>query len=809
MRKQLVIVGAGHAHLTILKNLKEFKNAGHDVTVVSSSSLHYYSGMGPGMLSGIYRPDEIRFNVKKMSQDRGAVFIEDKVVKIHPRKKKMDLHSGQTLSYDVMSVNTGSFVPVEAVDSASDFVIPVKPIENLLSARYKVIEALKKKELRITVVGGGPTGVEVAGNLDRLVRDESGKCRITLVAGTRLLRQFKTGVRNRVQNALARRQVRVIEGARVSAIKNNSVLLTGGSDIESDIVFMAVGVKPSTLFEDSGIPVGQDGGMQVNQYLQSVSYPEIFGGGDCISFEPQPLAKVGVYAVRQNPILFNNLLSFLKGAALERFLPQKSILLAFNLGDGTAVVQWHSLVWGGRLGFALKDYIDKTFMKKFQISGELEPGAVDGITNSVAPANLIARIKNHLDLRKTVDELREAKIKIEALKSSMEKELTVGRKIQERIVPSDFPAFPDNDEFDVYASLQPAREFDGDFYDFFLIGDDRFCFCIGHVAGQGLQAALFMSVTETVIKSRAGDDFSPASILTHVNEQLSAVNPASMSVVLFIGILNIKTGKLLYSNAGHNPPCLKSDTGAIERLDRIHGPLIGTARGMVYQEDQTTLSKNDTLLLCSDGVTRAGADKENRFSEKRLRELLSSGEYESVRHMVRAAVSEAKKITGTADQVKDMTLLAVQFTRNPEDTGGPKLELTVPNLLSENARVKEHFDTFAEHYGIPDPIRLKMHVVIDELLMNIISYAYPDDDRHDICIKVELSADRLKVSMVDDGIPFNPLGMETPDTELSLEEREIGGLGIHLIRKMMDRVSYRRRIDKNVITVLKFLNTDT
>jgi NADH dehydrogenase FAD-containing subunit len=372
MGKQLVIVGAGHAHLTILKNLPEFINAGHDVTVVSSSSLHYYSGMGPGMLSGIYRPEEIRFDVKKMSQNRGAVFIEDKVVKIHPQKKKIDLQSGQTLPYDLMSVNTGSFVPVEAPDTSDDFVIPVKPIENLLSARYKIIEALKRKELRITIVGGGPTGVEVAGNLGRLVRNESGKCRITLVAGTRLLRQFKNGVRNRVRNALIRRQVQVVEGSRMSAIKDKSVALADGSEIESDIVFMAVGVKPSPLFKDSGLTIGQDGGMLVNQYLQSVSYPEIFGGGDCISFEPQPLAKVGVYAVRQNPILFNNLLGFLKDTALEPFKPQKSVLLAFNLGDGTAVVQWHSVVWGGRLGFALKNYIDQTFMKNFQISGELE-----------------------------------------------------------------------------------------------------------------------------------------------------------------------------------------------------------------------------------------------------------------------------------------------------------------------------------------------------------------------------------------------------------------------------------------------------
>jgi NADH dehydrogenase FAD-containing subunit len=371
MKKHLIIVGAGHAHLTILKNLRDFKDAGHDVTVVSSSSLHYYSGMGPGMLSGIYRPEEIRFNVEKMSQDRGATFIEDKVVKINASNKTIDLQSGQTLSYYAISINTGSFVPVEASDPTNGMIITVKPIENLLNAKSNIIEALNDKELKITVVGGGPTGVEVAGNLDRLVGDQAGTCRITLVAGSRLLRDFKDGVRKRVMNSLTRRNIEVIENIRVSDIKDRSVWLTDGRQMESDMVFMAVGVKPSPLFADSGLTTGPDGGMLVNRFLQAVSYPEIFGGGDCISFEPQPLAKVGVYAVRQNPILFNNLVCFLKGAALEPFVPQKAVLLAFNMGDGTAVVQWHSLVWGGRLGFALKNYIDKTFMKNFQVSGEM------------------------------------------------------------------------------------------------------------------------------------------------------------------------------------------------------------------------------------------------------------------------------------------------------------------------------------------------------------------------------------------------------------------------------------------------------
>ena len=367
MGKHLVVVGAGHAHLTVLKNLKEFKESGHRVTVVSSSPRHYYSGMGPGMLSGIYRPEEIWFNVKRMSEDRGADFVEDNVVKIRPQEKKIDLHSGNEISYDVLSLNTGSYVPAKEAMPADESVFTVKPIEKLLIARRRIIEDLQDKDLKITVVGGGPTGVEVAGNLERLAKNESGRCRITLVAGTRLLSEFKRSVRKHALKSLTSRHVRVIEDARVAVVKDRKTELSNGDVLENDYVFMAVGVKPSSLFIDSGLPAGQDGGMLVNKFLQSVAYPELFGGGDCISFEPRPLAKVGVYAVRQNPILLHNLLNTLNGGALQEFVPQDTFLLALNMGDGTAVVRWHSLVWGGKPGFALKNYLDRKFMKTFQV----------------------------------------------------------------------------------------------------------------------------------------------------------------------------------------------------------------------------------------------------------------------------------------------------------------------------------------------------------------------------------------------------------------------------------------------------------
>ena len=257
-------------------------------------------------------------------------------------------------------------MPTLEPSPADESVFTVKPIENLLVARGRIIEVLKNKDLRITVVGGGPTGVEVAGNLERLAKNESGRCRITLVAGTRLLSEFKSSVRKHALKSLTSRHIQVVEGARVTAVKDRTAELSNGDVLENDYVFMAVGVKPSPLFIDSGLPTGPDGGMRVNKFLQSMAYPELFGGGDCISFEPRPLPKVGVYAVRQNPILLHNLLGALNGDALQEFVPQETFLLALNMGDGTAVVRWHSLVWGGTLGFTLKDYIDRKFMKAFQ-----------------------------------------------------------------------------------------------------------------------------------------------------------------------------------------------------------------------------------------------------------------------------------------------------------------------------------------------------------------------------------------------------------------------------------------------------------
>ncbi len=366
MPKHLVIVGAGHAHMTVLKNLGVFAAAGHRVSVIGPNPHHYYSGMGPGMLSGIYRPEEIRFAVRDMVLARGAGFIEDAVVRVDPRRRELHLKSGGTVAYDVVSFNTGSSVPLAPALAVRGRVIPVKPIENLLDARRRILAGLDQKKLALVVAGGGPAGLEIAANLRRLVHDAAGRAGITLVAGGRLLDGFDDRVRARALSGLKRLGVTVVEGCRVEEANDGGVGLSTGRTLPFDFMLMAVGVRPTSLFADSGLPTGEDGGLRVNRFLQSAAHPEIFGGGDCISFDPRPLAKVGVYAVRQNPILLQNLQRALAGKELIPFTPQPRYLLAFNMGDGTAIVSWKSFVFDGRLGFALKNYLDRRFMRMFQ-----------------------------------------------------------------------------------------------------------------------------------------------------------------------------------------------------------------------------------------------------------------------------------------------------------------------------------------------------------------------------------------------------------------------------------------------------------
>lgn len=366
MAQRLLLLGGGHAHMVTLANLKQLRDQGHDVVVVQPAEHHYYSGMGPGMLSRIYRPEEIRFATRQVVEQQGAEFIQARAVSIDAPSREVLLDNGQTLSYDVLSCNVGSSVPaVPGQDEGVCF--SVKPIASLLEAQSRVLDMVSRGRTRLGVVGGGAAALEVAGNLHRLVQDAGGhQALITVFAGRGFLTKLKEPIRKLARKNLARRGIDIVEQGYVHRLGRNELELDTGRIFDMDLTMLALGVKPSSLFRDSGLRTGPDGGLTVNRYLQHPDYPEIFGGGDCIHFQDQPLDKVGVYAVRENPVLYHNLEATLNQAELQPFEPGGDYLLIYNLGDGTGVFNKGRLTFGGKPAFWIKDWIDRRFMKRFQ-----------------------------------------------------------------------------------------------------------------------------------------------------------------------------------------------------------------------------------------------------------------------------------------------------------------------------------------------------------------------------------------------------------------------------------------------------------
>ncbi|MCF8031621.1 MAG: FAD-dependent oxidoreductase [Desulfarculaceae bacterium] len=366
MSQRLVLAGAGHAHMMVLQNLAEFVEQGAEVTVIGPGPRHYYSGMGPGMLGGTYEPQDISFPVQAMVERAGGTFLLDKMTGLDPEARQVHTQDHGPVPYDLLSCNTGSAIPDQTVENQAR-IYRVKPIENLLEARQRIAEMAATRRMEIGVVGGGPAALEVAGNAWALARMHNGQgATVRVYAGSRFLKRAPSGVAGRARKVFARRGIEVIEGTYAAKVDSGRVELEDGRAFSHDLVFLVTGVKPRPLFGPSGLPAGPDGGLMVNQYLQCNQYPDIFGGGDCIFFEPEPLDKVGVYAVRQNPVLLHNLRARLSGGELQAFDPGGAYLLIYNLGGGVGILHKWGLITEGKLAFKIKDYIDRKFMTNFK-----------------------------------------------------------------------------------------------------------------------------------------------------------------------------------------------------------------------------------------------------------------------------------------------------------------------------------------------------------------------------------------------------------------------------------------------------------
>jgi NADH dehydrogenase FAD-containing subunit len=385
-RKRVVLVGAGHAHLEAIRQAGEFSRRGFELVVVAPDTF-WYSGLATGMVGGTYSPALDQVDVAALVGRGGGRFVLDRATFIDTSGRRVILERGNTLPYDVVSLNLGSEVPADPVPGLAEYATLVKPIRNLWRLRQDLVDRLDSGLMRepasVVVLGGGASGCELAGNLKRLVDDHGGAAEIrVLTGGNRLLEAAPRPAARIVERSFQQRGVIVELNARVVRVESGFALTHDDRRMPFDVLIAAIGLRPPAWVRATGLPTDEDGALQVDSYLRSIADPAVFGAGDCINFAGRNLAKIGVYAVRQAPALLHNLLATLEGRPLRRFRPQKRFLLILNLGDGKGLATWGRFFWHGRLPFRIKDWIDRRFLSRYQ-SGLNESSALD------TPASLL------------------------------------------------------------------------------------------------------------------------------------------------------------------------------------------------------------------------------------------------------------------------------------------------------------------------------------------------------------------------------------------------------------------------------------
>lgn len=366
MGRHLVLVGGGHAHLHALSQARGIQRRGHRITLVNPQPCHYYSGMAPGLLGGHYSLEDLRFPLDEIAAQAGIEVVWERVARIDGHQQRLILSSNRCIDYDVVSCNIGSEVASDIPSALQRRVVSVKPVERLGDVRRQIEAWPPGRPCRLVVAGGGPAGVELAGNARRLFDRCGVDGRVRLVAGKMLLPGWPQKQVAKVKEYFRSHSVTLMEGVRVSAFTEQHLELSDGQKLPYDLTLVATGILPPKLFRESALTVGPDGGMSVNPFLQSIDFPEIFAGGDCIHFTSSPLAKVGVYAVRQGPVLTHNLIAALERRPLSTYSPQQSYMQILNLGDGRAALYRPPLNLFGVLPWRIKDRIDRAFMDEYR-----------------------------------------------------------------------------------------------------------------------------------------------------------------------------------------------------------------------------------------------------------------------------------------------------------------------------------------------------------------------------------------------------------------------------------------------------------
>ena len=363
-RERIVLVGGAHAHLYSLARVGELVRRGFEVTLVDPSPYLYYSGMATGVISGAYAPEEHRIDVRRLVEEGGGAFVEGRIAKIQAEDREFVLETGATVPYDAASVCIGSEVPWTGL---SEGAIRVKPVEQTIEIRRRLLDLGRDRAPRILVIGGGAAGCEVAANILVLLGrlDLEGELTIAQESES-LLPDAPRKARKEILRFLGERGAKVLMSTRVTGVGRGVAWTADGREIPCDLPVLAVGVSPPDVFRASRLPTSDDGGLWVDRSLRSLGDERLFGGGDCVSFCGEGLPKLGVFAVRQGPVIFHNLQATLSGDPLSEYRPQKRFLYVLNLGDGTGLAVYDPLVWRGRLSWKLKHRIDKKFVEEYR-----------------------------------------------------------------------------------------------------------------------------------------------------------------------------------------------------------------------------------------------------------------------------------------------------------------------------------------------------------------------------------------------------------------------------------------------------------
>jgi selenide,water dikinase len=373
--RELVLVGGGHAHVHVLEGFAAAPPPNTRVTLIVDTPFAVYSGMVPGMIAGQYGERDLQIDVRPLAQRADVQVIETRAVGIEPAERRIMLDDGPPIAYDVASFDIGSTVAGLNLPGVREHALPTRPIGRFAQRVDGLIKQARAHDgaspFRVIVVGAGAGGVELAFTIHYRLAAETGReVDVQLIeSGPRILAGYPASLAHRVERLAAARGIKILRGGRVASAEQDAVVLNDGSRLPCDALVWVTGAVSQPIFTAAGLSTDDRGFLRIRSTLQSEAHDDLFGCGDCATLIDYPRTpKAGVYAVRQGPLITDNLRAALAGSSLRRYRPQRDFLTLLNAGGGVALGAKWGRSFQGRWVMTLKDRIDRRFMRRFQVS---------------------------------------------------------------------------------------------------------------------------------------------------------------------------------------------------------------------------------------------------------------------------------------------------------------------------------------------------------------------------------------------------------------------------------------------------------